>query len=105
MPNCRNVWNESLGANQAFALGHPGAEQAFELFHEKYPNDGMVYYEQGEAFECLGQLDLAESDFVRAPELFPVPHWKDVATLGIEKVRSKSAGQTSTDSMEIASSQ
>ncbi len=63
-------------------------EKAFESLLKQYPNDGMVYFKRGEAYERLRERALAAADFQRAAALFPMDAWKKRAKEGLERVKS-----------------
>jgi len=85
----RDIWAKAILASQELALNRAKGEAAFGKLLETYPNDGMVYYEWGEAYEYLKLFDLAESSYKAAEEFFPIPHWKAVAREGLARVRHK----------------
>jgi tetratricopeptide (TPR) repeat protein len=65
----------------------PGlGEQAFAELLRRYPDDGIVFYERGEAFEYSEDLQRAREDYERAEELLPLPHWKTIARMAIQRV-------------------
>jgi hypothetical protein len=89
MSEWRWVWKIALHANDTLQKDRKKGEQLFSKLHTTYPNDGMVYYEQGEAFELLNEFELAKEGFLSAEKLFPVKHWKRVAHAGIDRVNMK----------------
>ena len=46
----------------------------------------MIYFKRGEAYEALGEQNLAKADFQRAMALFPRPEWKARAKEAVERV-------------------
>lgn len=62
-----------------------GAEE-FDRLLARYPNDGMLFLERGEAAEHLNLLDEAEADYRRVEAHLTSPHWKDVARLAQRRV-------------------
>ena len=93
----RQIWAEAVLANREFALNRAKGEMAFKQLLEAYPDDGMVYYERGEAYEYLKEFDLAESAYIAAEKLFPVPHWKAVAREGINRIQRKRQNPSESD--------
>jgi len=97
MSQFRKVWADAILANQQLAFNRSKGEVAFKHLFEVYPNDGMVYYERGEAYEYLKVLDRAESDYRTAEGLFPLKHWKAIAREGLARIqhfRQPSSGQS-----------
>ncbi len=86
----RDIWKESVSANQKMVLAKDSSANAFSPLLEKYPNDGMVFYEMGEAYEALGLDDATIENYKKARELFPVPHWKNVAAFAINRIERNS---------------
>jgi tetratricopeptide (TPR) repeat protein len=83
----RKVWAEAIAANQELALNRSRGEAQFQHLLEKCPDDGMVYYERGEAYEYLKDFEKAESDYRIAESLFPLKHWKAIAREGLARVQ------------------
>lgn len=88
----REIWKEAVEVNKLMILKRDFAALDFKLLLSKYGDDGMIYYEKGEAYEILGSYDEALLNFEKAKELFPVPHWKKVSEFSIERVKSYSYG-------------
>ena len=84
----RDIWKEAVSANQKMVLEEDSSAKAFSLLLEKYPNDGMVFYEMGEAYETMGDYDKATENYKKARELFPVPHWKNVAKFAMDRIEA-----------------
>jgi hypothetical protein len=61
-------------------------EHAFDELLSKHPEDGMVFYERGEAFEYLGDLQRARQDYERAEQLILMPQWKAVVRRALQRV-------------------
>lgn len=72
----RKVWYKAVEANQIYQSDQKEGEEKFEELLEKYPDDGMVYYEKAEAYETMGLLNIAKKNYSKAYENFPLPHWK-----------------------------
>lgn len=86
----RDIWKEAVSANQKMVLAKDSSANSFAPLLEKYSNDGMVFYEMGEAYETLEFDDAAIKNYKKARELFPVPHWKDVAGFAINRIERNS---------------
>ncbi len=85
MSDWRSIMMEADAAKRAMIINQAGGEAQFELLLQRYPGDGMLYFKRGEAYEALGQLDKACSDFRRAQALFPMAKWKSTARQAIER--------------------
>jgi hypothetical protein len=81
------IWEQAIQANQDFALRLPGGERSFAELLTQHGDDGMVSYELGQAHEFLGDPSSAESDYTRAEERFPLPHWQEVAREARDRAR------------------
>ena len=81
-----------------------GAQEFARLF-EKYPDDGMLFLERGEAFECLGLLDEAETDYHQAEAHLTSPHWKQVAALAGRRVLKSRAQKTAARFVSVGDQQ
>jgi tetratricopeptide (TPR) repeat protein len=60
-------------------------EREFSALLAQNPNDGMIYFNRGEAYEALGERALAKTDFQRAMAMFPQSKWKARAQEGIDR--------------------
>lgn len=83
----REIWYSSLKSNQIMVRNKDISASAFSDLMEKYPNDGMIFYERAEAFECLGELDKSKNDYEQALFYFPNPKWKKVAYEGLKRIQ------------------
>lgn len=61
-------------------------EAEFERLLKKYGNDPMIFYERGEAYDCLDELDRAESDYKVAEQGLKEPHWQRVASEALNDI-------------------
>jgi len=68
------VWDRAAG------------EREFEGLLEQHPRDGMVYFKRGEAYEAIGEMDLAAADFQHAVAMFPKPEWKGRAKEALNRI-------------------
>lgn len=83
----REIWYTSLKSNQIMVKAKDKSATVFIELFEKYPNDGMIYYERGEAYESLLELDKAKIDYEKALFYFPNPKWKKVAYEGLKRIQ------------------
>jgi len=83
------VMNAAESAKQSLIVDRPNGEREFQKLLAHHPGDAMVYFKQGEAYEAIGENELAVSDYQRAKVLFPRREWKDRAEAGLRRVRSQ----------------
>ena len=88
MSEWRSIWKEALLANRQMIRDPNHSESIFAEVIEKYKNDGMVFYELAEAYEIIGNLSMAITNYEKAKRFFPVLHWKKVATMSIKRVNN-----------------
>lgn len=78
-----NEWNlitlKSQHAKQVMMHDIAKGEARFKLLMEKNPNDGMIYFQRGQAYENLGIYEKAISDFRHAEKSFPIDTWEERA--------------------------
>lgn len=86
----RDIWKSAVLANQKMVLEKDLNANVFVPLLEKYGEDGMIFYEMGEACETLKLEDSAIKNYKKAQELFPVPHWKKVAAFAINRIETNS---------------
>lgn len=86
----RDIWKCAVLANQKMVLAKDLNASAFVPLFEIYGDDGMIFYEMGEAYEALNLEDSAIKNYKKAQELFPVPHWKEVAAFAINRIETNS---------------
>lgn len=90
MSEWREIWKKAIIASKYMILNNDSSASDFEsLFHE-YKNDGMLYFEKGISYEILKNYPESLSNYEKATDLFPVPHWKKVAEFSIERVKAYS---------------
>ena len=76
MSEWREIWKKAIIASKYMILNNDSSASDFEsLFHE-YKNDGMLYFEKGISYEILKNYPESLSNYEKATDLFPVPHWK-----------------------------
>lgn len=74
-------------AKSAMIANRVNGENAFAQLLQRNPNDGMVYFKRGEAYEALGENTLAAGDFERAKEFFPRADWRNRASEALNRVQ------------------
>lgn len=84
MSTWRDIWRFGVIANRLYAEDENNGLKAFRKLHEvfdagKETPDGMIHYIYGHALETKEHNTTAIEEYKRAEELFPVPHWKEVA--------------------------
>jgi hypothetical protein len=89
-----NVWYEAILAGSRMALGPRLGEEAFADLLLKHPEDGIVFYERGEAFEYLGDFQRARQDYERAGQLLPMRHWRTIAGMAIQRLTDPDSFKT-----------
>ena len=91
MSRWRDIWKKSLKANRLFSID---IEQGYEKFaelskvYEVKEKDGMIHYAYAEAWEYRKEKQKALEEYKLAQSLFPVPHWKDVAQITINRLNA-----------------
>jgi tetratricopeptide (TPR) repeat protein len=89
----REIWYLALKLNQKMVLHNDISGKYFDDLFIKYPNDGMLFYERAEAYECLGLMDKAKNDYEKALFYFPNPKWKKVAYEGLKRIQNRYGSQ------------
>ncbi|MDD6294635.1 MAG: hypothetical protein PUA64_01480 [Treponema sp.] len=89
MSTWRDIWRYGVIANRLYAEDSNKGIKAFRKLSAVYPNDGMIHFIYAESLERSGLLKPAEIEYKKAEELFPVPHWKDVAKNSIKRINKK----------------
>lgn len=64
-------------------------EKKFENLFYRFGNDGMIFFQRGQAYESLEKYELAAQDYEKAHQLFPMKKWKETASEGTERVKRK----------------
>jgi tetratricopeptide (TPR) repeat protein len=90
MSKWRDLMAQAEAAKAAMLRNRSVGEREFGSLLAKYPRDGMVFFKRGEAFEALGEMKLAETDYRKAEELFPKAEWKTRARQGGARVSALS---------------
>lgn len=77
-----NIWNDAKKAKSILIDDRTRGEREFDVLLSDHPRDGMIYFQRAEAYEAIGDLDLALSDFRAAEQLIfntKKVKWKEVA--------------------------
>jgi tetratricopeptide (TPR) repeat protein len=69
-------------------------EADFDILLAQHPQDGMIYFKRGEAYEVLGLYDRAAADFRYALVRFPRADWQARATEALARVTRASVSAT-----------
>ena len=90
MSERRIKWRKAVEANHIF-LGDKGkGEEKFKSLIDEYGDDGMIFYEWGEAYEFWEDYKKAVSCFIKARRCFKhVDHWKMLSDEGRKRVSLK----------------
>ena len=88
MSDWRELMAEADDAKRRMLSDRAAGEREFRHLLAAHPNDGMVYFKRGEAYEALGARDLAAADYRRAEELFPLEDWKARARQALARVEA-----------------
>jgi Flp pilus assembly protein TadD len=86
MSRWRDRMEEADAAKRMKLTDRAVGEAEFQRLLSAHPNDGMIYFKRGEAYEGLGVRDHAAADYRRAEELFPLEEWKDRARQALTRV-------------------
>lgn len=92
----RDIWQKALIAQRRML--QKGDFSEFDKVISEYSEDGMVNYVLAETYEITNDFDKAVEQFKLAQERLPVPHWKEVAQIGIDRcITKKEKGRYSPD--------
>ncbi len=86
MGRWRDLMEEADAAKRMTLSDRAAGEAEFQRLLTAHPNDGMIYFKRGEAYEELGARDLAATDYRRAEGLFPLDEWKVRACQALTRV-------------------
>ena len=106
MSTWRDIWKDSLVANREMSLRQNNDESAFAdlaTTYEKEKKDGMIRYAYAEALEYRNEKQRALKEYIAARDLFPVQHWKDVASKTIERVSKNQSADEFFDKNDFTS--
>ena len=82
----RAIMNAADAAKYILLSDRSMGEQDFADLLAEHPDDGMIFFKRGEAYEIMGENELAANDFRRAEALFPMPQWKERARHALNRV-------------------
>ena len=57
-------------------------EKEFEALFVRFGNDGMIFFQRGQAYESLEKYELAAQDYEKAHQLFPMKNGKKLLRKG-----------------------
>ncbi len=72
-PSWKDIMEEANAAKFTMTSNRSAGEAQFSGLIQRNPNDGMIFFKRGEAYEAIGEPVLALADFRRAMALFPMP--------------------------------
>lgn len=102
MSDWRNIWKKSIATCQK-AIGNKNVEEEFSALRNSvddvFKNDKMIDFEEGIAYECIGEFDKAIEIYskVCSPEGLPVKHWRNRAAFFKERTELKKNGKIYAD--------
>jgi hypothetical protein len=86
----RIIWRKAVEANHLFLSNQGEGDKKFVELVEEYGDDGMIYYEWGEAFEFHNDFKSAIFCYRKSRNGFKhVDYWKLLAMDGISRARLK----------------
>lgn len=85
MADWKEIWKRAENAKIHFIQTNNFV--IFEDLLKQYPNDGMVYYNLGNAYEERKEYDKALEAYQKAQSLFPMFKWRQKAHEGITRVQ------------------
>jgi tetratricopeptide (TPR) repeat protein len=85
----REVMDEAEQAKKQMLVDREKGEAMFSVLIQRVNSDGMVYFKRAEAYEALGELELALEDYRRAYAFFPMLRWKRIAKEGLFRVGNR----------------
>ncbi len=88
---------KAIEANQTLTISRSKGEVIFKKLLQDNPKDGMIYYERGEAYEYLNEIELAKADYESALKLLYAEDWREVARKAIRGI----SGKGSVDSEDL----
>jgi hypothetical protein len=78
-PDWSKVFTQAEQARLRAVKGRVSVKEAFDNLFEKHEEDGMVWFKRAQAYQELGQAELALSDYERAAALFRMEEWQRYA--------------------------
>jgi tetratricopeptide (TPR) repeat protein len=86
MSDGREIRDEADAAMRMTLTNRVAGENEFQRLLKTHPNDGMIYFKRGEAYEALGKRGLAAADYRKAEGLLPLEEWKARARQALARV-------------------
>lgn len=106
MSKWRNIWKKSIETCQKAVMNRKVEEEFSKLRNtvaddntKPYENDRMVDFEEGIAYECIGEIDKAIDIYtkVSSPDGLPVKHWRERAEFCLNRANAKKNGKRYAD--------
>lgn len=92
MPKWRDIWREITAeaecARDIMVRDREEGEEEFRSLIKRYDEDGMILLMRGQAYERMGELQLALADYRHAEILFPMQEWQHSARQAAAKVEA-----------------
>ena len=63
-------------------------ERRFSDLLREHPDDGMIFFKRGEAYQTIGMPEKAITDYRKAESAFPMQEWRQLAARGIDRCRT-----------------
>jgi tetratricopeptide (TPR) repeat protein len=89
MSDWRFIMNLAIDAKKLMIQDIKAGEKEFEAMFSRFGNDGMIFFQRGQAYESLEKYKLAAQDYEKAHQLFPMKKWKEAASEGTKRVKKK----------------
>ena len=106
MSEWRNIWKKSIQTCQKAVMSRKVEEEFSNLRStveadntKPYENDRMVDFEEGIAYECIGEIDKAIDIYtkVSSSDGLPVKHWRKRAEFFLNRAKAKKDGKRYAD--------
>jgi tetratricopeptide (TPR) repeat protein len=79
----------AMAAKSTLICSRSKGEEEFDRLLTRYPADGMIYFQRGEAYERIGEMQLAALDYQRAIHLFREDTWQRRALEAFTRVTTR----------------
>lgn len=89
--NWKQIMEAAAGARQVLLIDRAQGEADFHKLSSLFPDDGMIYFEQGNGYVALGELRLAKANLEHAKQLFPLERWQWEAQEALNRVEQQLA--------------
>jgi tetratricopeptide (TPR) repeat protein len=97
MSDWRNIMSRAEQAKRLLNADRHRGEEEFASMLLQFPSDGMIYLKRGEAYEAIGEVRTAASDFERAAALLPMEKWKAIARDALARCAVRAMPQVMSD--------